>query len=63
MVHKNNCRDSKRISIGGRVRLIKCPYNVIDSVQLSRVKMRFVKTALSHSLQRFSSLKFDSSMW
>ena len=34
-VHKNNyCRGSKRFSIGGRVRLIKCPYNGINSVRI-----------------------------
>ena len=33
-VHKNKyCRGSKRTSIGGRVRLIKFPYNGINKVQ------------------------------
>ena len=35
MVHKNNyCRDSKRISIGGRARLIKCRNNGVNSLRL-----------------------------
>ena len=35
MVHKNNyCRDSKRISIGGRARLIKCRNNGVNRLGL-----------------------------
>ena len=37
-VHKNNyCRDNKRISIGGRVQLIKYPDNGINSVRLMSI--------------------------
>ena len=56
MVHKTIIvRDSERISIAGRVRQIKCPYNGFNSVWLisirvSRVKMHFIKIAFSHSL-------------
>ena len=40
MVHKNNYfRDSERISIGGTVRMIKCPYNSIISVRLMSIQV------------------------
>ena len=39
MVHKNNyCRDSKTILVGGRVRLIKCPYSSISRMSIPVIK-------------------------
>ena len=39
MVHKNNyCRDSKTILVGGRVRLIKCPYSSINRMSIPVIK-------------------------
>ena len=39
MIHKNNyCRDSKTILVGGRVRLIKCPYSSINRMSIPVIK-------------------------
>ena len=60
MVHnKVIVRDSSRISIAGRVRQMKCPYNGFNSAWLISVRlikrhfMHFIKIAFSHGLRGF----------
>ena len=50
----------KIISISGRIRHIKYPYNGFYSVQ--RAKMYFTKITFFYTLWRFIPLKFDSTM-